>query len=122
VRLLVEEIACGEGTSEPSDRASHLYGVRQTTQGVLFVQPAAGARHVAVAGDFNRWSLTANPMRYNPQLDVYQAIVEMAPGTYRYRLVVDGRWLPDPYNPHQHRNEYGELSSVLTVAPSASQS
>jgi 1,4-alpha-glucan branching enzyme len=100
-----------------ADRTKHLFGVRQTSQGVLFVQPGAAGRSIAIAGDFNRWSPQKNVLRYNRDLDIYQTIIPIAPGSYQYRLVVDGRWQADPYNAQQSRNSYGEPNSVLTVEP-----
>ena len=118
LRPLVEEITSPPSAETPeTSRVSHLYGVRPTSQGVLFVQPGDAGRALAIAGDFNRWSPTANPLRYNAQLHVYQAIVPVEPGRYQYRLVVDGRWQADPYNDQRVRNEYGEPNSVLTVHP-----
>jgi chromosome partitioning protein len=111
---LVDEIR-GSADAAPSKDVEHLYGVRQTSQGVLFVQPASQCRSVSVAGDFNHWSSTANPLRYNQQLEVYQAIIPIPPGHHQYRLIVDGRWQADQYNPNRVLNAYGEPNSVLDV-------
>lgn len=40
----------------------------------------------------------------------------LKPGTYEYRLVVDGRWMPDPHADHGVVNEFGERNSLLTVS------
>jgi chromosome partitioning protein len=98
----------------PAD-VSHLYGCRQTSRGVLFVQPATNVQSISIAGDFNHWSCTATPLRYNPQLKVFEAIVELPPGTHQYRLVVDGQWTTDMYNQHTQLNSYGEPNSVVNV-------
>lgn len=97
-------------------RLSRVYGVRKTSQGVLFVQPLAGAAQVSVAGDFNNWSATATPLKRDDQLGVWQACVPIAPGRYRYRLLVDGQWKPDPHNTFVETNPFGELNSILEVA------
>jgi hypothetical protein len=34
---------------------------------------------------------------------------------YRYRYVVDGRWMQDPHNGWVEQNPYGELNSVVLV-------
>lgn len=116
-RPLVEEIR-GESEVPPAaQRIAHLFGVRRTTQGILFVQPGPAGRRIAVAGDFNGWSPSSHPMTYNAQLDVHQTIVPLPPGVYRYRMVVDGRWEADQYNPRRDCNCYGESNSVLTVEP-----
>lgn len=41
--------------------------------------------------------------------------VTLAPGTYEYRYVVDGVWMPDPNADHSVLNPYGQRNSLLTV-------
>ena len=89
--------------------------MRLTAQGLLFIQPASDAGYLSVAGDFNNWSPTATPLKRNEDLGVFQACVEVAPGRYRYRLVVDGNWVHDPYNSYVEANPFGELNSVIEV-------
>lgn len=97
-----------------------LLGAKQTTQGVLFVQPLTAGRQIAVAGDFNGWSTRANRLAADPTLGVHQACVHLPPGRHRYRLVIDGRWTADPHNPNIEPNEFGETNSVIVVrAPGA---
>ncbi len=95
---------------------ARLLGVRQTARGVLFVQPLSAGRSVAVAGDFNGWSPAAHEMRANKGLGVFELLVPVQPGVYSYRLVIDGVWKPDPFNPATQPNPFGEANSVLRVS------
>ena len=97
------------------EKLARVYGVRATTQGLLFVQPLPQARQVSVAGDFNRWSATATPLRRDGGLGVWQACISVPPGRYRYRLVVDGAWVRDQYNTYVESNPYGELNNVVEI-------
>jgi chromosome partitioning protein len=94
-----------------------LLGVRQTPQGVLFVQPISAGRQLAIAGDFNGWSVRSNRMAADTRLGVHQTCVHLPPGRHRYRVVIDGRWVADPHNPVIEPNEYGETNSVVVVEP-----
>ncbi|MEO1584484.1 MAG: AAA family ATPase [Planctomycetota bacterium] len=97
-----------------------LLGARQTSQGILFVQPLSAGRQISVAGDFNGWSTRANRLNADPTLGVHQACIHLPPGRHRYRLVIDGRWTADPNNPTIEPNEFGETNSVIVVrAPAA---
>ncbi len=96
--------------------ASRVFGVRQTTQGMLFVQPAPHASCVSVAGDFNNWSTTATPLQKDERLGLWQACIPVPPGRYRYRLVIDGQWEQDKYNAKVEANAFGEVNNVLEVA------
>lgn len=113
LRIEQVENVCRAGAAAPD--LSHLYGVRITSRGVLFVQPAAMGRTLFIAGDFNHWSDTRTPMQTDEQTGVHQVIVPLPPGTYHYRIVADGEWIPDPHNPHTQLNSYGEPNSAFVV-------
>lgn len=96
-------------------KLARAYGVRTTSQGLLFVHPAPQAKRVSVAGDFNDWDPSATPLKWDENLGLWQACVQVPPGRYHYRLVIDGLWQPDPYNASSETNVYGELNSVAEL-------
>lgn len=53
----------------------------------------AGARQVALAGDFNEWAEQV-PMRRDGE-GWWVAELKLAPGDYRFRYVADGTWYTD---------------------------
>jgi hypothetical protein len=118
--LRLESPAVEVKTARP-DPDRRLLGVRVTSQGVLFVQPASLGRTIAIAGTFNNWSPTANTMRLNQELGVFELCVPIEPGTHQYRLVVDGAWTADPHNSSAELNPFGELNSVVTVQSALAQ-
>ncbi len=95
--------------------ADTAWGVTNTPRGVRFAQPPGVGRSIYVAGDFNAWSSTATPLRYDEIKGAHEALVEIPPGRYRYRLIVDGRWLADPHNDNRQLNDYNETNNVLVV-------
>lgn len=101
--------------TEPAASAVRLLGARPTLDGLLFVQPLTAGARLAIAGEFNGWSATTHPMRRNDALAVYELCVPLAPGRHEYRVVADGRWAPDPYNPVSSPNPFGQLNSVAMV-------
>lgn len=96
-----------------------VLGVRVTGQGTLFVQPfppqGPGSQNLALAGDFNDWNPSKTPLIRNDALGVWQAVLQLPPGKYRYRLVLDGQWVQDPHNPRTETNPFGELNNVVDV-------
>lgn len=98
-----------------AQKLARLYGVRTTARGVLFIQPAKDASQVAIAGDFNDWNPSRTPLKRDENLGVWQACVPIAPGRYRYRLVIDGRWVQDPHNQAVETNPFGELNNILEI-------
>jgi hypothetical protein len=79
--------------------------------GVLFSYRAPYAGSVALAGDFNGWSTTANPMTKDAD-GVWTLTVSLGPGEHQYKFVVDGQWIADPGNPVT-AGDYG--NSVVKV-------
>src|SRR5262245_54660768 len=81
---------------------------------IEFTDPVAAT--VAVAGTFNDWRPDASPM---VRVSGGRWVKDLAllPGTYEYRLVVDGIWIPDPAAPQTVPNPFGERNSVLKVNP-----
>ncbi|MBL8963584.1 MAG: AAA family ATPase [Phycisphaeraceae bacterium] len=92
-----------------------FHGVRQTRQGALFIVPLSLGSTVSVAADFNNWSPDRHAMRRNEELGVFEVCIPLPPGRYSYRLVVDGRWQVDPFNPATEPNPFGEFNSLLVV-------
>jgi chromosome partitioning protein len=85
----------------------------------IFAARFPGARVVRVAGDFNDWQVGRGVMTRGSN-DVWSCSLPVAPGKYRYRFVVDGRWTNDPTNQQLEQNDYGEFNNVLVVpAPAA---
>lgn len=55
------------------------------------------ARDVSLAGEFNGWDPRGLPMERRD--GAWVATVDLEPGRYAYKLVVDGTWITDPANP-----------------------
>jgi 1,4-alpha-glucan branching enzyme len=89
-------------------------GPRNMTQHVRMEYLNASAKSVFVAGTFNDWHPQVTEMlkladgRWAKELT-------LTPGTYEYRLVVDGQWAADPGCRESVPNPYGGRNSVLTV-------
>lgn len=98
-----------------ADEGTGVFGVIVNSRGVRFAHPGAAASRIFVAGDFNAWSATSTPLKFDERLGAHETVLTLAPGRYRYRLVIDGRWTVDPHNQHKVVNDYGEFSSVVVV-------
>ena len=66
---------------------------------------------VCLAGDFNGWI----PMPMGKLDDGFQAIVDLSPGEYQYKFIVDGEWHEDPAAEKLIPNEFGTANCVLIV-------
>jgi len=92
-----------------------FYGVKQVGGDVIFAVRFEQANRVALAGDFNGWSPDANVMQPGKRTGEFRMTLPLNPGRYRYRLIVDGKWITDPNNQYVEKNQFGELNNIVEV-------
>jgi chromosome partitioning protein len=76
------------------------------------------AHDVRIAGDFNGWvpdKGVRSLIEAQGTGRVWTKILQLPPGTYEYRYVVDGEWREDPENPDVTISSVGGRNSVLVV-------
>jgi chromosome partitioning protein len=96
-------------------KLEEFYGVKQIGRQIVFRTRMGEAHSVQVAGDFNNWQVGQSVMEKGDRPGEWRMAVGLTPGRYRYRLVVDGRWITDPNNQYVETNQFGELNNVFEV-------
>ena len=82
---------------------------------VTFACDAPEAQTVSVAGNFTNWDQA--PISLKKSKDgLWKTTLSLAPGTYEYRLLVDGQWQDDPQCPTRLANPFGTENCIRTVA------
>ena len=89
-------------------------GPRRVVGGVLFQFMGKGARWVEIAGDFNRW--IPETLVPRPTEGLWQKVIPITKGIYRYKYIVDGEWQIDPYHAVYRANAYGSMDSYLELS------
>ena len=86
-----------------------------------FSTPAPSATKVCLAGSFNDWDAEVTPMQRN-EYGTWSVTLQLAPGRYEYRFVVDGVWRSEvacegPHGdcPHCVPNAFGTRNCVVNV-------
>lgn len=75
-----------------------------------------GAQRVNIIGDFNDWSIEANPMKQLKSGEFTLTLDLKSGREYRFRYLVDGyRWENDWNADRYERNIYGSDDSVVAV-------
>jgi 1,4-alpha-glucan branching enzyme len=85
-----------------------------TLKPVRFRYTGAGATRVFVAGTFNQWHPTSAPLQ--PTASGWVLVLELPPGRYEYRFIVDGAWVSDPAAAASAPNPFGDTNSVVQVS------
>ncbi|MHC4438374.1 MAG: AAA family ATPase [Planctomycetota bacterium] len=112
---VVEEPEIETPEKTTSAKLSEYYGVSQVNDAVVFVTLYPRAQSVQIAGDFNNWQPEQHIMEKVGDSGVWQTQMNLEPGRYRYRLVVDGQWQQDPYNELTEMNPFGGFNSVVEI-------
>ena len=72
----------------------------------------ATATKVEVAGEFSNWKIL--PMTKG-EGGTWSTTLQLKPGYYGYKFVVNGEWRADPNCAEAAPNDCGSMNSVLTV-------
>ncbi len=92
-----------------------LHGPKVVSEGVLFTLDAPGAEKVFITGEFTNWSHEGLQMERDGRDGFWKLMIELEPGEYEYRFIVDGVWIKDPMNVDSVLNEFGQENSLLIV-------
>ena len=103
-------MACAACAAAMADRAP-----ADTPNGVRFTLANAAAKSVSVAGNFNEWSTTANPLARSGK--VWTAVVTLPPGEHLFMFVVDGKWIAPPLAEDFADDGFGAKNGVVIVRP-----
>ena len=104
--------AVPERTTE--QKIDDFYGIKQLGNEVIFSAHFDDASQVLIAGDFNGWN-PVSPLQMTHKPGDWRVKLPLAPGRYRYRFIVDGKWVTDPHNTYVEANQFGELNNVVEV-------
>ncbi|MBI4845338.1 MAG: AAA family ATPase [Candidatus Omnitrophica bacterium] len=73
------------------------------------------AQSVEIAGDFNNWTATQESKLEYLNDGKWKKEFSLEPGRYRYKFVVDGKWVVDPNNPNTEPDNSGNINSLLEI-------
>ncbi|MBZ4650613.1 isoamylase early set domain-containing protein [Thermosipho sp. (in: thermotogales)] len=93
---------------------SILFASIYVENGMVVFTFEVDAQQVYLAGNFNNWSVSANPMVN--ENGVWKISLELLPGEYQYKFVVDGsRWIEDPDAPSYVDDGYGGKNGAFLL-------
>jgi len=90
------------------------YGPRRVMGGILFQAMSGNAQWVEIAGEFNNW--IPEPMIRRSSEGLWQKVIPITKGKYRYKFIVDGEWQVDPFQPVKQSNAFGTTDSILELS------
>jgi len=94
--------------------AESFRGPQPVPGGIRFEIDAPHATDVRITGEFTGWSYEGVPMQRSED-GTWSTVVQVPPGAFEYRFILDGVWVKDPNNLDSVTNEYGQENSVVVV-------
>ncbi|WP_026935362.1 hypothetical protein [Christiangramia echinicola] len=79
----------------------------------FFLKGYENAEEVILAGDFSRWD--ENFLKMKRTTTGWELNLDLRPGVYQYKFIVDGDWIEDPSNNEKVRNEFDGFNSVMRI-------
>lgn len=71
------------------------------------------AEQVVLSGTFNRWDEKMFLM--NKTDEGWELNLQLKPGNYEYKFIIDGKWTEDIDNPNKRSNEFDDYNSVISI-------
>ena len=82
---------------------------------VTFTVPAEEANEVVVAGNWNEWNATAEPLK-KLKNGTFKTTVDLESGSsYEFKYIVDGQWQNDEQADAYAWNEFATENGVLNL-------
>lgn len=110
-KVAVKTVVAKKAAAKPAAKKS----AKPAKKAVTFTVHAEKGKAVYLAGSFNEWSTAAKKMAYKAKSGLYAATVQLVPGEYQYKFVIDGTWCADPENENSVKNDQGTFNSVVVV-------
>lgn len=114
---LADELLAQEAffkVGEVAELENVFQGPRLVAGGVRFSLDAPHAQQVCVTGEFTGWSFEGVVLDRDDG-GMWSGVLEIPPGSYEYRFIVDGVWVKDPNNSESVINEFGQENSVVVL-------
>ncbi len=81
---------------------------------VKFCFDAPEANSVTLAGNFTNWEEKPLLLK-KTRKKVWEKDVNLKPGKYEYKFIVDGNWVNDPNNSNKNWNSFGTENSIVEI-------
>jgi 1,4-alpha-glucan branching enzyme len=115
-RLLPKNISLvkREGIMGKRRKNNDLENKTKPLKRVRFTLSAPEAQNVFLLGDFNGWEARPHSFKKDKKGN-WKISINLTPGRYEYRFLVDGEWQNDPNCAAFVHNTFGSENCLLTL-------
>jgi len=119
------KIVAPEGTTQAqTQQGGKKYILNEKRENTIFVDADGyviiryynkDAKQPFIAGSFNNWKADESAL-YFVEDGWWEAVLELQPGIYEYKFIVDGNWIADPNAFAYTDDGFGGVNAVIEVA------
>ncbi len=95
-------------------KSKELESEMKTLKKVDFKMLLPDAQNVSLAGNFNNWNVKSHSLKKDSK-GMWKISIDLMPGRYEYRFIVDGEWQNDPNCNTCVPNSVGSENCMLTL-------
>ncbi|MGA1839620.1 MAG: glycogen-binding domain-containing protein [bacterium] len=99
---------------EPKAKPLSTSPSKPATKSIQFSYYAPDANQVNLAGDFNDWNTNSCSLTRSNSGE-WTTSLQLKPGVYDYRFLVDGEWRDDPKSSERVPNSFGSQNDRIVV-------
>ena len=88
---------------------------KQEEREIVFKLEASEGAMVQIAGDFNKWVPEPLHLAESQGRALWHKTIPLRQGSYEYKYLVNGLWMPDPDNERTVEDSYGGVNSIINV-------
>ena len=100
--------------TNPAPAKRRVTSLQPRRRRIVFSFSAPEAQNVSLVGNFNNWDYTKTMKKDKDGL--WTSRVDLEPGKYEYRFLVDGEWQDDPKCQIRQENTYGTQNCILEIS------
>jgi len=122
---LREATACGlccaeykknaRGTQDYYQLACEIESLTKKVSWVKIYFKGVADKNVYITGEFANWAKNDNYKLKKIDSDTWVINLPFPKGEYRYKFIVDGKWISDPNNKKVESDSYGGTNSIFVV-------
>jgi len=101
-------------TTDSAPAKKSVTSLQPRRRRIVFSFSAPEAQNVSLVGNFNNWDYTKTMKKDKEGL--WTSRVDLEPGKYEYRFLVDGEWQDDPKCQTRQANTFGTQNCILEIS------
>jgi len=104
------------GSHDYKQLADEIQNISGKPSAAKFILKGQEFNDVYLVGEFNNWNPDENYRLKKISADTWEINLNLEKGKYRYKFIVDGKWVNDPSNKFMEDDAFGGKNSIRIIS------